>query len=126
VKLLLDEMFPTALAEQLRARGHDVVSVHDDSHHHLLSKSDQVILRAALEDGRALVTENVQDFRPLEATAFSRHEPVAVLILTTNQRFPRAQAGTLGRLVIALDAVLRAPDAPTGSFYLQLAHVDED
>lgn len=29
MRLLLDEMYPATIAEQLRARGHDVASVHD-------------------------------------------------------------------------------------------------
>ncbi|HSI97574.1 MAG TPA: DUF5615 family PIN-like protein [Gaiellaceae bacterium] len=29
MKLLLDEMYPSLIARELRARGHDVVSVHE-------------------------------------------------------------------------------------------------
>ena len=119
MKLLLDEMLPTALAEQLRARGHDVVSVHDSTHLHLRSMPDEVVAAGALKEDRALVTENVQDFQRLEEATCARHEPFPVLILTTNQRFPRAQDATLGRLVLALDAILRAADAPNVSFFLR-------
>lgn len=119
MRLLLDEMCPTALAEQLRARGHDVVSVHDPSHVHLRSLADEVLATAAVEGGRALVTENVPDFRRIEAAAVKRGMPTPLLIFTTNQRFPRARAGTLGRLVLALDAVLCAPEEPPTSLYLE-------
>lgn len=119
MRLLLDEMYPTSLAEQLRARGHDVVSVHDPSHVHLRSLADEVVAAAALDEGRALVTENVPDFRRLAAAADKQHQPMPLLIHTTNERFPRARAGTLGRLVLALDTVLCAPETPAVSFFLE-------
>ena len=63
MRLLLDEMYPATLAEQLRARGHDVVSVHDADYHHLEGVPDAEVFAAAIADDRALLTENVADFR---------------------------------------------------------------
>ena len=111
MKLLLDEMYPQAVAEQLRARGHDVVSVHEGEYRRIESVPDEDLFAAALAEERALVTENVPDFRRLEATALARGEPCAVLIFTSNRQFPRGQPGAIGRLVAALHALL--DQAPT-------------
>ena len=41
MKLLLDEMYAPAIAEQLRARGHDVASVHDAAYRVLEGEPDE-------------------------------------------------------------------------------------
>jgi predicted nuclease of predicted toxin-antitoxin system len=117
--LLLDEMYPAALAEQLRARGRDVVSVHDPDYQHLEGVPDAEVFAAALAADRALVTENVADFRPLETDALGRDAPCPRLIFTTNRQFPRGQAATVGRLVRALDAALAEPWEGSASFFLE-------
>jgi predicted nuclease of predicted toxin-antitoxin system len=106
MKLLLDEMYAPAIAEQLRARGHDVVSVHDPGWRALEGEPDEEVWRAAVADDRVLVSENVQDFRRLEADALAHAEPLARLIFTTDRQFPRGDPATVGRLVTALAAVL--------------------
>lgn len=119
MRLLLDEMYPATLAEQLRARGHDVVSVHDADYHHLEGAPDAEVFAAAIADDRALLTENVADFRRLETDALGRDAPSPRLIFTTNRQFPRVQAGTVGRLVLALDAALAEPREGSASFFLE-------
>ena len=57
MKLLLDEMYAPAIAEQLRARGHDVASVHDAAYRALEGEPDEDVWAAALTDDRALVSE---------------------------------------------------------------------
>jgi hypothetical protein len=52
--LLLDEMFSDAIAQQLRAKGYDVVSV--VAHPDLVGLPDDQILAYATTEGRALVT----------------------------------------------------------------------
>jgi len=121
VKLLLDEMYPPAVAEQLRTRDHDVVSVHDPEYHYLEGAPDDEIFAAALAHQRALVTENVPDFRRLESDALARGEKHTTLVFTTNRQFPRGEPGTLGRLVEALDALLTGPSMPRGSLFLKRA-----
>ena len=59
MKLLLDEMYPATLAEQLRARGHDVVSIHDPDYRRLEGAPDAEVFAAAVAETRVLVTENV-------------------------------------------------------------------
>jgi predicted nuclease of predicted toxin-antitoxin system len=117
MKLLLDEMYAPTIAEQLRARRHDVASVHDPEFRALEGAPDEDVWAAAIAEDRVLVSENVQDFRRIEANALARAQPVAHLIFTTDRQFPRGDAGTLGRLVTALDALLVAqPDLATALF----------
>ena len=121
MRLLLDEMYPPAVAAQLRARGHDVVSVHDPDHRRLEGAPDPEVFAAAAAQERALVTENVPDFRRLEQDALARGQPHALLVFTTNRQFPRGEPGTTGRLVQALDALLRQSPPPGRSLFLQRA-----
>lgn len=117
MKLLLDEMYALAIAEALRARGHDVVSVHDPAYRALEGEPDEEVWAAAIADDRALVSENVQDFRHLEADALARTQPRPPLIFTTDRQFPRGDPATIGRLVTALDALLATePDLGTALF----------
>lgn len=108
MKLLLDEMWSHQIAEELRPRHHDVVAVTERPD--LLGQPDEAIFAAARAEERAIVTENVPDFRPLGFDVLQRGESHPGLILTTNRRYPRADARTAGRLVTALDNLLRSPD----------------
>jgi predicted nuclease of predicted toxin-antitoxin system len=121
VKLLLDEMYAPMIAEQLRARGHDVASVHDPEFRSLEGEPDEEVWAAAIADDRALVSENVQDFRRIEAAALASAQPVARLVFTTDRQFPRGDPATLGRLVTALDALLGAEPVPTTALFLRPA-----
>ena len=62
MKLLLDEMYPSRIADELRTRGHDVLSVDQAPGS---GTPDEDVLEHARSEGRALVTENVRDYRPL-------------------------------------------------------------
>lgn len=104
MKLLLDEMWPYSLAIALRRRGHDVSAVTERPE--LSARPDAEILVIAQSEGRAVVTENVADYRRLAAEVLGRGESHAGLIFTSNRRFPRHDPRTTGRLVSALDAWL--------------------
>jgi len=99
-------MFSGALAEQLRRRGHDVVSIQDASYSRLQGASDRDVFEAALEEGRTVVSEDVSGFRGLELEAVAEGRAVPRFIFTTDRQFPRGDPATLGRLVRALDALL--------------------
>ena len=117
MKLLLDEMYPATVAMQLRKRGHDVVSIHDPDHRWLEGEPDEKVFAAAVSEGRAIVTENVPDYRRLEVEALADGQAVPALVFTTNRRFPRGRAATVGQLVIALLALLaERPDLSTSIF----------
>jgi hypothetical protein len=62
--LLLDEMFTDDVAQQLRIKGYDVISVVADPA--LVGRPDDQILAYATTEGRTLVTANVKDFVPLD------------------------------------------------------------
>jgi predicted nuclease of predicted toxin-antitoxin system len=117
MRLLLDEMYAPTIAEQLRARGHDVACVHDPEYRTLEGEPDEEVWAAALAADRVLVTENVQDFRRIETGALARAQPTAHLIFTTDRQFPRGDPATIGRLVTALDALITAePELATSLF----------
>ena len=59
MKLLLDEMYPPALAEALRANGIEARTVTEAG---LAGRSDPNVLASAAADGYVLLTENVADF----------------------------------------------------------------
>jgi predicted nuclease of predicted toxin-antitoxin system len=120
LRLLLDEMYSPAIADELRVRGHDVASIHDLGYAAVTGASDVDVLAAAQREERILVTENVRDYRPLESGLIAGGSHHAGLIYTSNRQFPRGGPGTTGRLVRALDALLRdAPDLRDRSMFLQ-------
>jgi len=102
VRLLLDEMVPPAVAEQLRLRGHDVRTVVDMR---LSGAPDHVVWGAAREGDFVLVTEDT-DFRDIMAEDLRLGRPHAGIIFTSGRRFPRGDHRTRGRLVSALDELL--------------------
>jgi predicted nuclease of predicted toxin-antitoxin system len=56
LKLLLDEMYAAAVAEQLRRRDHDVIAVAERAD--LRGSTDEDLLAWARIEDRALVTDN--------------------------------------------------------------------
>jgi predicted nuclease of predicted toxin-antitoxin system len=123
LRLLLDEMYTPTVAAELRTGGHDVVSVHDLGSALPTGASDVDVLEAAQREGRVLVTENVRDYRPLEGALLADRSHHVGMVYTSNRQFPRGDPATVGRLVHALDALLRdAPDLRDRSIFL--ARVD--
>jgi predicted nuclease of predicted toxin-antitoxin system len=107
VKLLLDEMFRASIAEQLRRpRAHDVVAVAERED--LRGLPDAEVFLVAQNEERAVVTENVRDFRPIAREWQEMGRVHFGIVLTTNRRFPRANPRTAGRMVRALDQLLIA------------------
>lgn len=105
MRLLLDEMYPAALAEQLRNRGHDVSAVTERPE--LRSLPDADVFTTAQQERRAVVTENVADFIPIVVGADQRGEAFFGLVLIDPVKYPRGQRRTIGRLVTELDRLLR-------------------
>ena len=65
MKLLLDEMLSPAIARALRERGHDVVAVKERPE--WVALSDHDLAAVARREQRAIVTNNLRDYRPLHA-----------------------------------------------------------
>jgi hypothetical protein len=105
VKLLLDEMLAPAIARELRARGHDADAVAGRSDCKALS--DPEILAVARSEHRALVTDNLRDFRRLHAEAVTPGGlgHYGVIFIPGGYRRTRAN---IGRIVAALEAILAA------------------
>jgi uncharacterized protein with PIN domain len=103
LKLLLDEMFSPAIAQALRAGGHDVEAIKEHADWTGLSDADVVAI--ARREQRAIVTTNLRDFRRLHAeliTPGGAGHKGLVLVPTIHRR-TRAD---VGRLVTALEATL--------------------
>jgi hypothetical protein len=102
VRLLLDEQLSPAIAEQLTARSHDVVCAAEVG---LAGATDERVLSSAARDRRAVVTNNIKDFRPLHADYLktnTAHHGI-VYIPTGKYGLRRDQ---LGFLITALDGLL--------------------
>jgi predicted nuclease of predicted toxin-antitoxin system len=104
--LLLDEMLSGVIAEQLRAKGHDVLAVVDDPA--LAGSADEQILAHAAAAGRALVTANIKDFMPLDARYRAASQAHAGLILVSAKTFPQDRTFTAA-ITSALSAHLDQP-----------------
>src|SRR5881227_2914410 len=102
-------MLSGAIAEQLRARGHDVTGVVEDPT--LTALPDEEILAVAAAAGRALVTANIKDFVPLDQRYKATGRTHAGLVLVSAKAFPQDRA-FIGALVSALDKFLREAALP--------------
>lgn len=109
-------MWPPALAEQLRRRGHDVVAVAELPD--LRGQPDEAVFAFAGREGRAIVTENVPDYRLLAAAEVRAGRPHPALIFTSDRAYPRRDRRTAGRLVAALEALLSGGDLAAGEHWL--------
>ncbi len=106
MRLLLDEHYPTWLAERLTADGVDTVAL--IGHRPILqAASDTDVLRSAAEEGRVVVTEDARTFG-IAIEAVPDHVGV---IFCHHRRFPRTCQG-LQQLRLALLALQQ--DCPPG------------
>jgi hypothetical protein len=104
--LLLDEMFSDSIAQQLRAKAHDVISVVADSA--LVGLPDEQVLAYATEAGRALVTANIKDFAALDGRYRAAAQSHAGLILVSTKTFPQNRGFTTA-ITAALAELLSEP-----------------
>jgi hypothetical protein len=105
--LLLDEMSSAVIAEQLRAKGHDVLAVVADPA--LTALPDDQVLAHAARAGRALVTANIKDFMPLDTQYRAASQEHAGLILISTKTFPQDRSYTAA-VTSALAILLDLPD----------------
>jgi predicted nuclease of predicted toxin-antitoxin system len=103
VRLLLDEMYTPAIAEGLRDRGHDVISVHERPD--LVAAPDSAIFAAAQAEERAIVTNNVRDFMSLAHDALQTRSTFYGLVLTSDRSLPRSKR-MIGTFIRRLDKLL--------------------
>ena len=83
-RLYSNENFPLPVVQTLRQLGHDVLTTHDTGKSNAGIPDDEV-LRFAIEDGRAVLTHNRQDFIRLH-----RQNPdhAGIIVCTDNPDFP--------------------------------------
>jgi len=97
-------MFSDDVAQQLRAKGHDVISVVADSA--LAGLPDDQVLAYAATEGRALVTANIKDFVPLDGRYRAAGQSHAGLILVSTKTFPQ-NLGFPSAITASLNTLLR-------------------
>jgi predicted nuclease of predicted toxin-antitoxin system len=102
LKLLLDEHISSVVAEQLRGRGHDVVVTTEVG---LAGRGDPEILSWAASEGRAVVTNNIKDFRPLHASYLTMGTVHHGIVLVPTSKYS-LRLDQLGPLITALDKLL--------------------
>jgi predicted nuclease of predicted toxin-antitoxin system len=103
VKLLLDETLSPAIARKLRAHGHDAEAV--AGHPEREALSDPEVLALARAEHRAVVTNNLRDFRPLHHEAITPGGPGhhGMIFIPGNYRRTRDDTG---KIITALELLL--------------------
>lgn len=123
MRLLLDEHYDFAIAEELRRRGVDAIATQKERPD-LEGRGDDVILRTATLERRVVVTNNVRHFAPLVEDFGLRGEMHLGVIFTDDATFPRTHAG-VGLIVRALAAFVEGTsddDLLNGCLYLPRPH----
>ena len=87
-RLYSNENFPLPVVEALREQGHDVLTTRDAGRSNEGVPDDEV-LRFAIENGRAVITHNRQDFIRLHRLN-ADHE--GIIVCTDNADFPALAA----------------------------------
>jgi hypothetical protein len=112
VKALLDEQLSPQIAALLRQMGYDVEAVAERPD--LLGRTDRSILEIASAESRAVITNNIKDFRPIAAEWLAQGRLHAGLILLPSTRTRTRAAITV--LADRISSVLRDnPDGLSGS-----------
>jgi predicted nuclease of predicted toxin-antitoxin system len=96
MRFLVDENLPSNIADLLRVLGHDTMHV---SETHLRGASDRVVWRFAADEGRILVTRDL-DF-PLPDTP----KPPGLILLRVPDSFTRGQIGEVMSAFAAEDSI---------------------
>lgn len=103
VRLLLDEHFSPEIARQLRTRGHDVIAVNERPE--LIGRPDRVHFASMPEQRRAIVTQDLGDFRPLLAEAMRTGTKTYGLVCVPARLSLSRQA--IGQVVTSLEQLLQ-------------------
>lgn len=102
MRFILDEMYATNIAVGCRARGLDVVSVHErpelEGEH-----DDAVVLRAATREQRVLISNNAGHLVPIVDEFGLAGEDHFGVLLTSDRSLPRSSEG-IGILIRSIVA----------------------
>jgi len=99
VRLLLDEHYAPAIAEQLRAAGHPADTMLGLG---LAGSDDHALLEFCERESYALLTSNVRDFVPLARQWAADGREHAGLVFASDAR----HSGTIGQFVGLLSALI--------------------
>ena len=91
MKLLLDEMYPAALAGALRSAGIETCTAAELG---LAGRSDHEVFEAAVAAGYTVLTENVADYTRIAAERLTAGQHHPGLLVALSSRFSRRSAGT--------------------------------
>jgi predicted nuclease of predicted toxin-antitoxin system len=105
VKLLIDEMYSPEIAEQLRDRGHDVVSAYERPE--LAAALDTDIFHLMQVERRVILTNNHRHFAPLANAALQAGETLHGIVFTADRSLPRDRK-PIPLLIELLDEFLNA------------------
>lgn len=103
MRLLLDEMLAPVIAQRLRDLGHDVEAISGEASTEGLSDAD--VMTLALRQRRAVVTNNLVDFRPLHHEALLAGGPGHFGMVFMPGAYRRTRLD-VGRIVQALERKL--------------------
>lgn len=103
MRLVLDELYSKQIAEQLRARGHDVVSVKERDD--LRGLRDEQLFPLLAAEQRAILTENWGDYNRLIEQAAAGGTTHYGVVFSSRQQLPRSRE-TIGLYVRVLDDFL--------------------
>lgn len=102
MKLLLDEMYPAALAQALRDKGVNAVTVAELG---LTGRPDADVFAGAADGGYAVLTENVSDFARISGQHVAAGGHHCGVLIALSSRFSRRPAG-YSAIVTAVVAVV--------------------
>jgi hypothetical protein len=105
VKLLLDEMLAPQIARLLRDHGHDAVAIKERAE--WMAYRDDQVMEVARQEQRAIVTNNIRDYRPLAAVATLPNGAGHYGLVFVPSSYRRTRAD-IGRIVEALEQSLAA------------------
>ena len=108
MRAILDEQLSPQIAVLLRKAGCDVDAVADRDD--LVGRSDRIVFEAACREGRAALTNNIKDFRPLAAEFLAQGGLHSGLVLLPSARTRSRDA--IAVIASAIENVLR--DNPGG------------
>lgn len=118
MRLLLDEMYPAALADALQRRG---IEAHLATDRGLAGQPDESVFATATADGLAVLTENVADFARLGAVRIAAGQHHAGLLIALSSRFSRRPAG----IPVLARAILAIADQPLDDRTIYLQRADD-
>lgn len=105
MRLLLDEMLSSVIAEQLRSRNRDVVATVERGE--LRGLDDSTLFEVAQAEERSVVTYNRDDFLELDRRYRGEGREHHGLVILNPRRFPQG-AANVGQLVTSLDELIGA------------------